>query len=845
MTTYNCPRCGQRSTPAQCPACGRGPEPLLMRLDELDAALGVLSHGSRSRAAVEAERLEVLDGLARLAQTYHDQSTPPAGAPPATRNPATPAAGPRPAFTPAPAPQTPPRGEVAPKTVQTLLLSLGGLLVATAIIIFTAVAWRNLGDGGRLAILAAFTGMLLAVPVALLRFGLKATAETFGALAALALWCSALAGYYLLLPSGASLTAEAVGTWTMLVLTALTAYRAAVASTAPGWAMPPLAAVGSAFAATGAIVNSALIMTGTAVVLAAASWVAAHRPSHYPRSDRWVSRLLLCGGVILAFMAGLRATFELDQAVLPPVAAGVMLLATGNLLAAVYARRAGATVNTVLVASSATAALTIAAWVLAARSEDPALAIPALALLGALITALAAGFSSRTGVPSLTAAVLAGIASLAAFAIVAAGAPELASYLGAAVAIGLVSRAAAEPLRTSGRYAAYIAGAGVAAAGALIALSALPSVWWELPRGPLLTWEVPAVLVVLAFAAALTPRRARIEVVAFAAAFAAIAAAALLWHGDRADFDALPAVAVGLAAAVALVIAITAETLAGRCVGWAALTVWLPLAAATLGTADSVGASAAQIEFGLVAAAATMLVTAAGVPRRTRPDRVLAAILSHVLAGTTVAVMMLTDWIARLIEGADSSLLLPAAIGTYTLALVGVALMAPVKQWRYAVAALCTGTLAWWTLLTAYSVTTLEYYTGPPAALLFGLGVWRLTRRPEAGSWAALGPALAVGLGPSLLLALDSAEPVRRVALGAAALAVVVAAVARRWQAPLVLGSVTLLVLTINELALLWHLIPTWLPPALGGAVLILAGATLEQRRRDLDRLRRTVRAMR
>ena len=86
---------------------------------------------------------------------------------------------------PAAPPMTPPphrprqRGEVASKTVQTLLLSLGGLLVAAAIVIFTAVAWRHMGDGGRLLVLGAFTALMLAVPAVLIRFRLWATAETF------------------------------------------------------------------------------------------------------------------------------------------------------------------------------------------------------------------------------------------------------------------------------------------------------------------------------------------------------------------------------------------------------------------------------------------------------------------------------------------------------------------------------------------------------------------------------------------------------------------------------------------------------------------------------------------
>ena len=150
MTTFNCPRCGRPSTPEQCPSCGRGPEPLLVRLAELDAALRSLSSNASSRDAVESERAEVLDGLGRLAASYRAAATPPtpppsAPTPPPTPTPTAPAmhAPPQtpighmtPVHFPAAPPMTPPphrprqRGEVASKTVQTLLLSLGGLLVA-------------------------------------------------------------------------------------------------------------------------------------------------------------------------------------------------------------------------------------------------------------------------------------------------------------------------------------------------------------------------------------------------------------------------------------------------------------------------------------------------------------------------------------------------------------------------------------------------------------------------------------------------------------------------------------------------------------------------------------------
>ncbi|MFB9722841.1 SCO7613 C-terminal domain-containing membrane protein [Planobispora longispora] len=77
-------------------------------------------------------------------------------------------------------PETPgvSRGDISPKAVQNLLLSLGGLLLVVAAIVFTVVSWGNLGIGGRAAVLAGFTAVTLAVPKVLVARGLNATAET-------------------------------------------------------------------------------------------------------------------------------------------------------------------------------------------------------------------------------------------------------------------------------------------------------------------------------------------------------------------------------------------------------------------------------------------------------------------------------------------------------------------------------------------------------------------------------------------------------------------------------------------------------------------------------------------
>jgi hypothetical protein len=766
------------------------------------------------------------------------QAGPPTGAPqgirPYPQQPHTPPAG---AF-PTPFQRG---GEVGSKTVQTVLLSLGGLLVAAALIIFTAVAWRNMGNEGRAAVLGGVTVLLLAVPFAFKRNRLWATAETFAALGSLALWCTTLAGYYLYRPPGAEFGPETVGAVTAAVLIVLVGYRAAARLAATGWAMLPLAAIGAAFAAAGSLGTAVALMLAMAAALGATAWVTGRHTGHYAASDKWASRFLICAAVITACSAGLRAAFGLADPVVPSVAAAVVLLAAANLIGVHLARRLGVALTTMLIAASASGSLVLCAWVLTVRAGSPELVIPSLALTAAAIIPLALLPRGRDAWP-LASAAIAGLCALAAFAAVTFDAPDLSAYFVAFLAARLVSPLIADPLGKALRNAAYLVGGGTAVVAGLAALRGLfLLVAYEPGWG--VNLEVPIVLVAFAFAAILLPRRYRVNAAALAVSLAIASGVMRLWVDDPMRYDALPTIALIVCSVIALTSAIASGTVAGRCTGWTSLTIWVLATAYAASISETMApAEDSWIPFWLTVAAAVMLVVAAGAPRRTRPDRVLAAILAHIMAGISILIGLS----ASIAFQPDEPQLFPAAqFGIYTLALSGAAMMAPVRKWGYVIAALCTGTLGWWALLGALEVTTLEFFTAPPTAILFLIGLWRLDRRPEVGSWSTLALPILLGLGPSLLLALGEGDVYRRVGVGAAAILVIVAGLQRRWQAPLILGSIALAILTVNELALVWHHIPVWIPPAIGGVILIGAGATFEKRRRDLARLRDGLKSMR
>jgi hypothetical protein len=181
-----------------------------------------------------------------------------------------------------------------------------------------------------------------------------------------------------------------------------------------------------------------------------------------------------------------------------------------------------------------------------------------------------------------------------------------------------------------------------------------------------------------------------------------------------------------------------------------------------------------------------------------------------------------------------------AGVATAWGALLGVRAVLPGERARLPLAFAAGGSelLAWWLLLVNWEVALREAYTLPAAALALGAGYVTLRRNPRLGSWLALGPGLAAALLPSLAAVLVAGGQVeRRLLLGAGAVLIVLVGAHRRWQAPVVAGGLTLVVLTIHELAV-WDVLPRWAYLAGGGLVLIAVAMTYERRLRDLRRVR-------
>jgi hypothetical protein len=101
-----------------------------------------------------------------------------------------------PAAAAAPAgPAAPGRPEASSLGIQTLLFLIGGLLLGTGAIVFTVVAWTTFGVAGQAAILAAGTGLALAVPPVARWRRLRGTAETFAVIGLLLVLLDGYAGW--------------------------------------------------------------------------------------------------------------------------------------------------------------------------------------------------------------------------------------------------------------------------------------------------------------------------------------------------------------------------------------------------------------------------------------------------------------------------------------------------------------------------------------------------------------------------------------------------------------------------------------------------------------------------
>lgn len=726
---------------------------------------------------------------------------------------------------------------------QNVLLVLGAVLLAVAALAFTLVSWGSLGIAGRSAVLAVVTGAALGAPVALLRRGLRSTAESVAAVGLLLTVLDAYALYAVGMPEvdgtayAAGAAAVLAAGWAAYGWTpAARALRAPLPAALLTAQLPlPLAAL--AGGATGPELGWALLATA-----ALDAGLALHRPGRWS-SWAGVTGSVMAGAALLTGLADSVAAESAGAALAPSA-----LLAAVAVLAVAVAWRTSRTA--VAFAAAGGLAAVAALGGLAAPELRPPWAavgylVVALPLLGALLVS-ALPEPVRRGL----ALAGAGVAVLEAVTAVAWVATELTGRLRVLEEVWSVTTPAAAPAATAGT------GPGLAP---LVALLLTAGAAWWLVRVLPGRREPGVAAVVLGWAALFTAPVVLDPApgVVFAAQLAVtLAAGALALRSGTTETGGVPVTAGFAAGACALAGALNVSVAAldGRLATFGVL--------GLLGVACAAGAAYRPAPAWARAGAAALAVGYAALLAVA-----LGALLERPVAWWAPPVLVVPAAVAALgprlgpvrvpAEAAAAAAgLLAVALATgdapvlaLVLAMAGVVCAAAaVRPERRSAAGWPAGALflaATWVRLAASEVTVPEAYTLPVTAAALAVGFLRRRRDPLAGSWSAYGPGLAATLLPSTLAVWGDPHWLRPLLLGTAALGVTLAGARGRLQAPLLLGGATLAAVALHELTpyvvQVVDALPRWLPPALAGVLLLVVGATYEKRLRDARRLREAI----
>ncbi|KQX60973.1 hypothetical protein [Streptomyces sp. Root1310] len=726
------------------------------------------------------------------------------------------------------------RPEATAPGVQNVLLLLGGILLTIAAMVFTLVSWGHLGIAGRSLVLGAVTLAVLGAPVALLRKGLRSTAESVAGLGLALTVLDAYALHEVVFTAADGTTYAAAASTALAALWAAygTALAALPGSTALRAPHPAALAVAQLPLVLWAIALGGGPLTVTAAVLLTTAFDAAVALRVSGRPVRLVALVCAFGtggwGVLTAGLLSLGAAGPSAAA---RAAALLLLAAVIALGVARFAPR-----PELATGMATTAALCgVAGLSGVLRVSVPGdWVVPSCLACGIALLAAARGPAAvRRGVVLASAVVQAGAVLWAVPAVgvtllgpvawlrhIWAGAPADARtavtvdafWPPYAVTVPLILLAVAAVLATAvrgqeWRPRALIAALTLTWAAALVTPAAL-----ELPY--LVGLLIPGLTVPALLAPALRGTAARtaaglalltslgLALRALATEPATLAVLASLtvvfavaaWRGRQTPVSA--AAALGWATALACAV--------GASAGWrpeivALLVLVVPVAAALLAARldDSVTTVTVEVT-GAVAGLVAVGLAVADPP-------LLALVLS--LCGVIVA---------------------------------GTAVRPDRRDVGYAAVALFV--LAAWVRLAAWQVELPEAYTLPVTVPALLVGALRRRRDPAASSWTAYGPGLAVTLLPSLATAWSDVEWTRPLLLGAAGLLLTLLGTRHRLRAPLVLGGSVLALVTLHELApylvQVTDALPRWVPPALAGLLLLALGATYEQRLRDVRRVR-------
>ncbi|WP_329246074.1 hypothetical protein OG223_11380 [Streptomyces sp. NBC_01478] len=732
----------------------------------------------------------------------------------------------------------PPRRETTAPGVQNLLLLLGGILLTLAATAFTLVSWGSMGIAGRALILGAVTLAALGAPVALLRRGLRSTAES---LAGLGLVLTVLDTYALHEVTFADADGVMFAAAATTVLAALwAAYGIGTA------ALPGPAAATPASPSLRLPLPAALVLAQLPLIL----WVIAAGGGLHT-----ITAAVLVTAVIDMLVA-LRVSLQAVRFIAVGGAFGMGgwgVLAAGLISSSAAGPGAAAKATALLVLAAAGAFG--AAWLV----PGPGLRT-VMATTGGLLVVAALGGVLRVPLPydwAVLGYLACGIGLLA---LVRGPLPEPVRHgLGRASAavqaiallwtLPVVATTLVGPVAWTSRIWSGAPDDARAAATAEMVWPAHES------TAPLVLVAVAAVLAFAVRGPAWRPRALAAAPSLVWLTAMVVPAALQLPYGIGLLVDGLVIVALlSLTHRIATALALfTSLNLAALSLASepATLAVLASLAALFAGAAWR--GRLAPVSAGFSLGYATALACAVGAALDWQPQHTALLVLAVPVAAALLAAR-LTDPITTVVVELSGAVAGVLAIGlagaelpvlALVLALCGViAAGTAVRPDRRNVghAAAVLFVLATWVRLSAWDVGSPEAYTLPVTVPALLVGALRRRREPSVSSWPAYGPGLAATLAPSLLTAWADPHWTRPLLLGLAALAVTLIGARHRLQAPLVLGGGTLVLDALHELApylvQVVGALPRWAPPALAGLLLLALGATYEQRIRDARRVR-------
>ncbi|MFJ5309064.1 SCO7613 C-terminal domain-containing membrane protein [Streptomyces sp. NPDC088350] len=743
-----------------------------------------------------------------------------------------------------PAPAAPPKPEATAPGVQNVLLFLGGILLTLAAMAFTLVSWGSLGIAGRALVLGAVTLAALCAPVALLRRGLRSTAESLACLGLVLTVLDAYALHEVAFPDGDGVTFAAAAA---TVLTALwTAYGI-------GLAALPNPAVTRAEPTTAPAPPTLLLPLPAALAIAQLPLILwAIAAGGGPRT---ITAAVLLTAVIDMVLA-LRAT---PRAVRLVAAGGAFGMGGWGVPAAglisLDGAGPGAAARAAALFALAAAGAFGAAWLATGRGlRTSTAAAGGLFVVAGLGGVVRASLSADWTVPGYLAC---GIALLA---LVRGRLPQPVrdglGWTSGIVQAGAVLWALPVVGITLLGPAAWVSRVWSGAPGNARDAAAVDTFW------PPHTTATPLVLAAVAAVLILTVRTAEWRSQALATALTLTCATALTLPTALQLPYAVGLLVQGLM--VMALLALTHRTATTLALVTSLSLAFLSLAAepatlAVLASLTVLFAGAARLgRLAPVSAAASLgyatgLACAVGASLDWQPQHIALLVLAVPVTAALLAprvgdpattkAVEITGAVAGLVAIGLSAAQLPMLALVLSLCGViaaGTALRPDRRSLGYLAAALFV--LATWVRLSAWDIGSPEAYTLPVTVPALLVGALRRRRDPNTSSWTAYGTGLTATLAPSLLAAWADAHWTRPLLLGTAALLVTLIGARHRLQAPLVLGGTTLVLDALHELApylaQVVGALPRWAPPALAGLLLLALGATYEQRIRDARRVR-------